>query len=56
MKAHPNGPLAPSQPDLRSAPLSDGPSLADLMRQAMAGLMPATSDLTALFDRMETAR
>ena len=55
-EAHPNGPLAHPQPDLRPSPRSDAADLAELMRQAFAGLMPMTSDLTALFDRMETAR
>ena len=47
MKASPNGPLA--RPALE-------PSLTELVRQAMAGLIPASPDLLALLDRMEMPR
>lgn len=47
MKAHTTGPLAPILPE---------PDLTELLRQALTGLLPASPDLTALFDRMETAR
>ena len=47
MKVQPPGPLAQSTPE---------PSLTELLRQAMAGLLPASPDVSALFDRMETPR
>ncbi len=47
MKVQPNGPFAPSLPDQ---------SLTELLRQAMAGFLPSTPDLTALLDRMEMPR
>ena len=47
MKAQPNGPLA----GLRAEP-----TLTELLRQAMAGLIPASPDVSALIDRMETPR
>lgn len=47
MKAHPNGPFAPSLPDQ---------SLNELLRQALAGFLPSSPDLSALLDRMEMPR
>ena len=47
MKVQPPGPLAQSTPE---------PSLTELLRQAMSGLLPASPDVSALFDRMETPR
>ncbi|SEO12713.1 hypothetical protein SAMN04488103_11285 [Gemmobacter aquatilis] len=47
MIAPPRGPLADPSP---------APSLMDLLRLAMEGLMPATPDLSAFLDRMEMPR
>jgi hypothetical protein len=47
MKASPLGPLAQPSPE---------PSLTELLRQAMAGLLPASPDLSAFLDRMEMPR
>lgn len=47
MKAIQPGPLAHSAPP---------PSLTELLRLAMEGLMPATPDLSALLDWMEMPR
>ena len=47
MKAQLPGPLARPMPE---------PSLTELLRQAMSGLLPASPDVSALIDRMETPR
>lgn len=47
MKAIQPGPLADPAPP---------PSLTEILRQALEGLMPATPDLSALLDRMEMPR
>lgn len=44
-----------SQPGPFAKPSLD-PSLAELLRQALNGLLPVSPDLTAFLDRMETPR
>lgn len=47
MKANVPGPLAEPRPE---------PLVIELIRQSMNGLIPTSSDLMALFDRMEMPR
>ncbi|PTX46557.1 MULTISPECIES: hypothetical protein [Gemmobacter] len=47
MKANDTGPLAEPRPE---------PLVIEMIRQSLNGLIPASPDLMALFDRMEMPR